>query len=423
MAKLKNGENIKLQSGVNMTVLKQLGEGGQGCVYEVKDASGHKYALKWYKSPDKWMYNNIKQLIEIGSPSHDYIWPQMLTQKKEGYFGYLMKLRPPEYEDIMKGKQIVDFNKFDNPILTKITVAIKICIALKKLHASGLVFYDLNDGGFFINPKNGEVLICDCDNVSPLGSSNMGGMMRFKAPEIVEGNSPANKRTDYFSLSIVLFLLLYGNHPLEGANAVSYPCFTPKVEKEVYGRNAVFICDPENSTNRPVKNIHTNVLNWWNLYPKNVNNAFIDAFSKESIQNPENRIRETEWVNILSRARDLLVRCSCGEETFARKEGCYFCKSSLNIQFGLEIKGKKIPIKAGKFLYASNISSAGNFLKQIGKVVVNKKSGQIGLKNISNADWSIESIGKIDIIKNSDVCILEKGKKISLSNETTAIVI
>jgi serine/threonine protein kinase len=247
--------------------------------------------------------------------------------------------------------------------------------------------------------------------------------MRYKAPEIVEGKSQANKQTDYFSMSVVLFLLLYGNHPFEGAKALSYPCYTPKVEKEVYGQNAIFICDPKNNNNRPVKNIHTNVLNWWKLYPKTLNNAFEKAFNKESILKPEKRIRESEWVNILTRTRDLLVKCNCSEETFARKEGCYFCNNSLKIPFGLEIRGRKIPITSSKIIYASNISIDGNVFEEVGKVVVNKRTGQVGLKNISKVDWSIENSTKIDIIQNGNVCILQKGKKISFSNKTTAIII
>jgi len=423
MAQLKIGEKIKLQSGGNITVLGELGQGGQGYVYKVKHDSGKEYALKWYKFPTDWMYQNIGKLIAKGAPSADFLWPQMLTCKVGDYFGYVMELRSSDFKDIIKGGQVVDFNKFSNPILTKITVAMKICDALKKLHADGLIFYDLNGGGFFINPANGKVLICDCDNVSPLGESNMGGMMRWKAPEIVEGKSQANKQTDYFSLSVVLFVLLYENHPLEGAKSLSYPCYTPKVEKEVYGQNAVFICDPTDNSNRPVKNIHTNVLNWWKFCPKTLNEAFERAFSKEAILNPAKRIRETEWINIIVRIRDLLVKCSCGEETFARKEGCFFCNNSLNIPFGLEISGQKIPITSGKFLYASNITIGGNPFEEAGQGLVNKKTGQIGIKNLSSNQWATNNSGKIETIKNGDILILNKGMQIIFSNDITANVI
>lgn len=423
MAQLKKGKKIQLQSGGTLTVLEELGEGGQGYVYKVRHNSGKEYALKWYKSPDDWMYSNIEKLIEKGTPSDDFIWPQMLTTKENGEFGYVMQLRPSEYKDIINGKMIVDFNQFINPVLTRISVAIKICEALKKMHAEGLCFHDINDGGFFINPATGKVLICDCDNVTPEGEhSGISGKMRYMAPEIVMGKLLPSKRTDYFSLSVILFLLLYGNHPFEGEKAVSYPCYTPKVEKEVYGQNAVFICDPSNNSNRPVKNIHTNVLKWWSFYPKTLNEAFINAFSNNAISNPQSRVRDTEWINALCRTRDLLVKCSnCNEETFARKEGCYFCNKPFDIPFGLHINGQKIPIASGKSIYGSLIG--GNVFEVIGQVVVNRRTGQLGIKNNSSDDWAIFNSEKIETIKIGGIAILSKDMQITFSNDVTVTVI
>ena len=424
MAQLKIGENIQLQSGGSLTVLQELGEGAQGHVYRVKHNSGKEYALKWYKKPDSWMFSNIGNLITKGAPSDDFIWPQMLTNKRDGYFGYVMDLRPTSYKDIIKGKMVVDFNQFSNPDLTRISVAIKICEALKKLHANGLCFHDINDGGFFINPANGKVLICDCDNVTPEGDrSPISGKMRYMAPEIVMGNLLPSKRTDYFSLSVILFLLLYCNHPFEGAKALSYPAFTPAVEKEVYGQNAVFVCDPLNDCNRPVKNIHTNVLKYWDFYPKTLNEAFVKAFSKESILNPMSRMRDTEWINTLCRTRDLLVKCGCGNETFARKDGCHFCKKPLSIPFGLQINGQKIPISSGKSIYSSNTIIGGNIFEEAGQVLVNKKTGQLGIKNNSSTEWAIFDSGRIETIKNGGIVILNKDMKITFSNDITATVI
>jgi serine/threonine protein kinase len=424
MARLEIGEKIALQTGGYVTILSELGEGGQGYVYKVSDESSNEYALKWYKNSDEWMYDNISKLISIGSPSDDFLWPLMLTQKKNDVFGYLMHVRPKEFKDIIKGRFVVDFNKFSSPIVTKLNVAIKICDALKKIHAIGLVFYDLNDGGFFINPENGDVLICDCDNVSPQGASNMGGMMRFKAPEIVVGKAGASKQTDYFSLSVVLFMLLYGNHPFEGAKAVSYPCTTEKVEKEIYGENAIFICDPTNDGNRPVKNVHTNVLTWWEFYPKSLNKAFEESFSSVAIMQPNTRFRESKWQSIFSRIRDLIIVCECGEEIFPSKNGCYFCKKGIHIQHALLVKDKKIPLFHGKVIYANSFDSTKDFFEEIGKVVVNKKTKAFGIRNIStNGDWSIIISGKVSIIKPNNVCLIEKDAEISFPGNNSVKVI
>ena len=45
------------------------------------------------------------------------------------------------------------------------------------------------------------------------------------APEIVAGGVP-DKYSDRFSLSVILFMLFYANHPFEGAKVVACPCMT-----------------------------------------------------------------------------------------------------------------------------------------------------------------------------------------------------
>ena len=44
---LKIGQKVRLTSGGSVTVVKELGRGGQGIVYLV-DLNGEKKALKWY---------------------------------------------------------------------------------------------------------------------------------------------------------------------------------------------------------------------------------------------------------------------------------------------------------------------------------------------------------------------------------------
>ena len=60
-------------------------------------------------------------------------------------------------------------------------------------------YQDLNDGNFFIDVSNGDILICDNDNVTPDGmknAGNIGGKPGYMAPEIVCGKSHPNSLTD-----------------------------------------------------------------------------------------------------------------------------------------------------------------------------------------------------------------------------------
>ena len=70
----------------------------------------------------------------------------------------------------------------------------------QKLHAMGAKYQDISFGNLFFNPDNGDVLICDNDNVS-FDNSKPGGVLGtpgFMAPEIVRGEKRPSKDTDRY---------------------------------------------------------------------------------------------------------------------------------------------------------------------------------------------------------------------------------
>ena len=229
MAELSVGTQVKLRNGTSCKVKKELGRGGQGIVYLV-DYNGKDYALKWYIiSCSEAFYQNLEQNVKKGAPSNNFLWSEAVTEHQNGSFGYLMKLRPAGYEEI--GAFMLAKAKFAN-VNCLLKACLQICTAFQQLHIIGLSYQDMNDGNFFINPQTGDVLICDNDNVAPNGV-NMGiaGKSGYMAPEIIEKETMPNRYTDYFSLSVILFILIYLNRPFEGAKVLSCPCMTEKKKK------------------------------------------------------------------------------------------------------------------------------------------------------------------------------------------------
>ena len=262
MAQFEPGKIIKTDFGAPIKIIKYLAGGGQGDVYVV-EYGGKKKALKWYrnagKDPDAF-YNNLKSNADKGSPDKAFLWPEAVTEKTEGSFGYIMDLRPDGYHELSEFMLARDvrFSSFK----AAVEACIKTVSAFRILHNNGYSYQDLNDGNFFINPTTGDVLICDNDNVAPNGTA-MGviGKPRYMAPEIVTGDAMPNSQTDRFSLAVILFLILCMNHPLEGAKSL-VPCLTPYEAEKLYGSEALFICDANDKSNAPVKNIHVNVDNY-----------------------------------------------------------------------------------------------------------------------------------------------------------------
>jgi len=329
MIDLKKGYTIETKNFKKVVVEEKIGEGGQGAVYKV-NYDGKTKALKWYsgrkfKSPQKF-YANLEKIIKLGKPANTFLWPEDITKHDGTAFGYIMELRPPEYKDFIKillGKEVF------SSTAALVNAAIQITEGFRELHLKGYSYQDLNDGNFFINPVNGNILICDNDNVSEFGkSSGIAGKVRYMAPEIISKNSQPDKYTDRFSLSVVLYLLLTNNHPFEG-KAGSPVCMDARHEKKIFVENPVFVWDPDDSSNRPVHDRHTGSIIRWKLLPEYIQDLFIKTFSKDAILiEPSSRIMEKDWLDNFNRMKSEIYMCPCGEEYFLdpeKKNPCPEC--------------------------------------------------------------------------------------------------
>ena len=414
--KFKKNDTIDLDLGSNKaTVIEEIGRGGQGVVYRVS-LNGKEYALKWYlKAPKKSFYENLKQNIAKGAPDKTFLWPLFLTNKdSSGSFGYIMELRPPEYVEF--SQFLLAKTRFSD-VEAMIMAATNICNGFRALHNKGYSYQDVNDGNFFINPKNGDVLICDNDNVAPFGeNSGIVGKCRYMAPEVVSGKSKPNSQSDRFSLSVILFLLFFGNHPLEGKNITSCPCLTEKHEKALYGNSAIFIYDPNDDSNRPVPGIHVNVLKRWHMYPQYLQDMFVKAFSKESLLNPNVRVMEKELVEkVFQPLYRELIKCHCGASQFIEPQNteyrCISCKNEYNRPPVLKVDNKLSVLGKDKIAYRSmidGVSSTNGLDNIIGEVIESRKHpGIFGMKNLTEDTWILT-------MKDGTQRTVEPGKPVPL---------
>jgi DNA-binding helix-hairpin-helix protein with protein kinase domain len=356
---LAKGDVLKTISGKTVKVNAKLGEGGQGIVYKA-DYNGKHRALKWYtcKGTDAF-YKNLEHNMRKGAPSDAFLWPLDLTQKDRasGCFGYIMELRPESFKDF--SQFLLAQEKFAS-VNALLTTAIQITAAFRSLHNSGYSYQDLNDGNFFVNPKTGDVLICDNDNVAEYGSNlGVAGKCRYIAPEIVLGKALPDVNTDKFSLAVVLFLLLVNNHPLEGAKAYP-PCMTEEIERRIYGSEPVFIFDTSDDSNRPIPGLNNNALKRWPLFPGYLREKFCEAFGKQALCDPGRRVIEKEWLKVFDRLRSEIYKCECGEVYFASADGetpCPACGKKETFDMYIEIGKKKFAVHRRTRLFACHTDS------------------------------------------------------------------
>lgn len=414
MIELKVGQDVEMEYGGSAKVISEIGRGGQGIVYLVK-YNGMKWALKWYdvdkiKKP-KDFRRNIQNNIHDGPPSDKFLWPKYLTKENdEGTFGYLMELKPPSFDsfvdilntyklevDPLTGHAAKRPVRFTN-LFAMVTAVINIVNAFRQLHRAGKSYQDLNDGGFFINVQTGAVLVCDCDNIAPDGSNfGIGGKPGYMAPEIVRGIAKPNVQTDKYSLAVVLFKLLFRGDPMEGEKVVKDVCLTESSELKHYGQNAVFVYDPNDSSNRPVRGIHDNVIKFWRIYPEYIRDAFIRSFTT-GISDPNKRIIENEWQQLFIRLRSEIIMCGCGRTNFTsmfekpdeKTFKCPRCGMEFT-SLGFSNRDYRMPLFVGCRFYECEITpGSDDFQSVAGELVENKlKAGYLGIKNCSTKTWKV----------------------------------
>jgi DNA-binding helix-hairpin-helix protein with protein kinase domain len=372
-----------------------LGGGGQGQVFRAQFEDSF-CALKWYNPHyiglDLTLRERLEKSIEVGPPNNQFWWPfELVADMRVTTFGYLMPLREPGFEtlvDYMRGR--VDAN-FPTMILTSFHLA----DSFLRLHAKGLCYKDISFGNVFFHPRNGEVRICDIDNVDVNGRPGaILGTPGFMAPEVICGVAGPSTQTDLHSLAVMLFNILMMGDPLDGQR-VSGP-LTSEAMKSIYGSDPLFVFDPADVSNRPVPGEQDQVIARWNIYPKFIRDLFIRAFTA-GLRDPLNgRVREGEWREAMAHLHDALFPCShCGALNFydrdqlkasgGRLADCWGCGQQPALPPRLRLCDSIVMLPKGTHLYAHHLGNhrAYNFTVPLAEI----SAEPVSLKNLSAEKW------------------------------------
>lgn len=403
---LKVGDSVPLELGGSARILEVLGQGGQGIVYRAEFA-GNEYALKMYfqnklRRPEIFR-DNLRTLCEDKTAHKAFLMPQLLTAQTDEGFGFMMGLIPEEYKPF---SDILNARVKLSGLYSVVNSAIKITSAFRELHNSGKSYQDMNDGGFFIRPSDGDVLICDCDNIAPDGEHlGIAGKPGYMAPEIVRGEKAPDKFTDRYSLAVVLFRLLLRGDPLEGGKVLKSVCLTEEAERRHYGFEPIFVYDPNDDSNRPVRGVHNNIIKFWRIMPDYIREAFEFSFTT-GLSEPSKRIIEKQWLDLLKRLRGDITACPCGIQNFlpameTDDDGKLICACGTHYAKPLSLVGSKTSI-----LLFDGAKLFNDDVRLDAEVVRNKKNPALwGLKNHSGESWD---------------CVLPNGEEKQIENEKAA---
>lgn len=423
---LKPGVILAAESSNNYKVVSLLGAGGQGEVYDV-ECNGKHYALKWYFKHMATQEQKaiIDKLISRGTPDASFLWPQDIVFKSFGEsFGYIMPLRPKNY------RSIVDMMKrrAEPSFYALCRAAYNLTNGYEKLHSMGYSYRDISFSNLFFDPDTGDVLICDNDNVSANGldTSSVYGTPRFMAPEIVVGKAKPSRNTDLFSLSVLLFYMFMMGHPLEGKLEADIRCMDIHAMNKLYGTNPVFVFDPKNKTNRPVRGYQDNVLIYWDLYPQNIKDLFMQSFTV-GITTPEKRVTERKWMELFANLMSGITTCSCGAEVFYDEmkttQGvahvCWNCGRPVRFPPSLVVGKNRVLLHKDTKLYAHHITGNYDMTTIVGTIVQNPQNPHLwGIRNESESIWTyIKSDGQQIPVGKGRSAAIAKDVKIDFGQE------
>jgi len=235
--------------GGKYEILRELGKGGMGIVYEARHAgTGRRVALKEIMrdslGKDTTMIERFyREARATSAVETRHITPVLDTgSDPETQNPYLVM-------ELLAGEDLQSF--IDRRGILDEELAVKIvaqaCVGLARAHAAGVIHRDIKPANLFLHRLDGEVVVklldfgvarvkeglATVDNRALTATGVMLGTPLYMSPEQVVGAKNLDHRTDVWSLGIVLYETLTGVTPYDDIETIGAK--PPRVPKHVTG--------------------------------------------------------------------------------------------------------------------------------------------------------------------------------------------
>lgn len=330
------------RSRTYITLGQEIGRGGEGSVYSIKD-NNSQVAKVYSSSPEQKKIQKLILMAEAADASLTQIaaWPlDVLLDQQGNARGFLMPridARRDIHELYSPKSRAEAFPQIDFRFLVHVGGNIGRVFAV--LHAKGYVLGDINHSNLLVGP-DGTVRLIDCDSIqvrygSYVFTCDVGSPL-FTAPELQGSHFRGLERTqnhDRFGLAILLFHLLFmGRHPFAGK--YSGPGEMP-IERAITQYRFAYGPDrSRNSMERPPATLPLEYLG------PSIAQLFNKAFSR--LPPGGNRPEAKSWIDELEKLKGSLRSCPVAEWHHYPNwlSTCPWC--SLEAQTGIRLFGKQI---------------------------------------------------------------------------------
>ena len=311
-----------------VSLLKLLGRGGEGAVYEI--LGDPTKAAKIYL-PEKAIIRREKIHAMVQAQLQNGIsnvaYPIKPLFRSNGLFaGFIMEKvggRKPVHELYSPSNRRSEFAKADFRFLVR--AALNVSNAVGAVHSSGCVIGDINHSGILVSQDATATLI-DADSFQfRFGGALYRctvGVPDFTPPELQGKRLDSLERTanhDSFGLGILVFSLLFmGRHPFVGdyRGTGALP-----IEQAVAECRFAYSSDRKRTGVEPPPHVPS-----LKDLPLNLANAFEIAFGPASTN--AGRPTAVEWGRLLKESEAELVRCqnSPAHHFFKSAQNCPWCR-------------------------------------------------------------------------------------------------
>ncbi|HVP36679.1 MAG TPA: serine/threonine-protein kinase [Terriglobales bacterium] len=219
----KSTSQVSINQFGRYKVQEIIGRGAMGTVYKgVDPAIDRLVALKTIRldtlaSPDE-MSELVDRLVKEAQAAGRLSHPNIVTIYDVGQEGDLYYIAMEYLQGYTLDKMIQKKSEMNYKIVAKIMI--QACQALSYAHDKGIIHRDIKPANIMIL-DNFDIKVMDFGIARLGGSATMTqtgiamGTPSYIAPEILQGKT-ADKRSDIFSLGVVLYEILAGQKPFKG---------------------------------------------------------------------------------------------------------------------------------------------------------------------------------------------------------------
>ncbi len=198
-------------------IIKKLGEGGMGTVYQVEDTSNSNIVA--FKILSKQIADSPETLLQFKQEFR--VMNQLKHPNTVNVFDYgLMPDKSPYLTmEVVPGNELADVENINYPEICRILT--QLCQALSFIHSRLLVHCDIKPQNIRIK-DDGSVKVMDFGLMNQLGLRSNGqitGTVDYLPPEIPTGGI-INASSDLYSVGVMAYEMVTGKLPFQGTSVL-----------------------------------------------------------------------------------------------------------------------------------------------------------------------------------------------------------